>query len=306
MPTYIGELVYAGAHMPPLAGRALTAAAIVYARASGAVERARAAGDRLLGAMLAEALTAAERGQLGIALYDVSPRHRGCKLLDWEPPWLARRLPPPPARILVGACGAGREALALAEAGYAVDAFDPAASLLALLAARAPAGLRVGAFRYQDLAAAVLDGAAGPAGPSAAPLAAFAAERYDAVLLGWASLSHVLDGDERRRLLRAVDRLCPTGPILASFWSDEDQPAPVAATRAEQLGQRLGRALARVRRLPAASSSEVARESFVLDAGFLHRFSRTELDRLAAAAGRTVAWEPDDGGAAHVTLLPGA
>src|SRR4051794_31497614 len=183
---------------------ALTAATVAYARLSRAMERARLAGDRLVGAVLAEALTLPERSRLVIALYDASPLHRGQGLFGWERPWLQRRLPPPPARLLVGACGAGREALALAAAGYRVDAFDPASSLVALLNARAGARLRSAAFRYQDLAAAVLDGAGGAA-------ARFAGERYDAVLLGWTSLSHVLDADERARLLRAVDRLCPEG-----------------------------------------------------------------------------------------------
>ena len=294
---------------------ALTAAAVAYARLSTTLERARTAGDRFVGATLAEALTAAERGQLGIALYDVSPRHRGQGLFSWERRWLDRRLPPPPARLLVGACGAGREALVLAAAGYRVDAFDPAASLLALLTERAAAGrrsgmpeLRSGAFRYEELAAAVLDGQPSPA-------ATFAGERYDAVLLGWTSLSHVLDGSERRRLIRALDRLCPAGPILASFWSDDDSDGPgdsddsdgetraPAETRAEQAGRRVGRALASFRGLPVADG---ARESFLLDAGFLHRLGRAEVAELAAAAGRSALWEADDGSGSHVTLTPAA
>src|SRR5262249_3885230 len=71
---WIGERIYALGQMAPLAGRALTAAAIVWARASGAVERVRGASDRFVGAALGAALTAGERSRLGIALYDVSRR----------------------------------------------------------------------------------------------------------------------------------------------------------------------------------------------------------------------------------------
>ncbi|HEY2745830.1 MAG TPA: hypothetical protein VGL86_14440 [Polyangia bacterium] len=66
--------------------------------------------------------------------------------------------------------------------------------------------------------------------------------------------------------MRALDRLCPRGPLLASFWRDD------AATPA-QLG---GRILARLRQPPSAPSP---RESFVMHAGFAYRFTRDEIER---------------------------
>jgi hypothetical protein len=221
-----------------------------------------------------------------VALYDASPRHRGLAPQAWEPAWLARRLPAAPARVLVGGCGAGRELLALQAAGFAVDAFDPAPALGAL--ARRRAGTRVGVFRYEELARAVLDGDG--------PAAAWAEERYEAVLLGWGSLSHVLERGEQARLVRALDRLCPRGPILASFWSCDEMPHP--ATRAERQGQAIGRRVAALRGLAGAAGTA---QAFLLDAGFLHRFSRGEIEGLASAVEREVIWE-EDGGFVHVTF----
>jgi len=248
-------------------------------------------GDRLAGGFLAEALTSEERSQLGIRLYDVSPAHRGTTLQPWEETWLRRRLPPPPARLFVGACGAGRELLALAAAGYALDACEPAPSLCATAHTRLGDRARVVCCRYEDLSAAVLDGAAGAAAP-------LAAARYDAVLLGWASLMHVLDGDERIRLMRALDRLCPRGPILASFWCEGAASAAPSVDRAYRLGAAAGRALATLRKLPGAS----ARERFALHGGFTYVFSRDEIEALAATVGRAVLWDDDDTDYPHATL----
>ena len=47
------------------------------------------------------------------------------KLFDWEREWLAADLPPPPAKILLGGAGSGREVLSLSAQGYEILAFDP-------------------------------------------------------------------------------------------------------------------------------------------------------------------------------------
>ena len=50
-------------------------------------------------------------------------------LFPWEESVVERFFPRPPARVLVGAAGAGREAFALARLGYEVVAFEPAPGL---------------------------------------------------------------------------------------------------------------------------------------------------------------------------------
>lgn len=267
---------------------------VLYARAAAALRRWLDRTDRFAGALLSAALTADEKSALGVRLYDVSPVGRGTALLAWEQTWFARRLPPPPARILVGACGAGRELLALAAAGYTLDAFEPARSLARVAQARIGDRALVLSFRYEELSAAVLDGAHSDA-------AALAGRRYDAVLLGWDSLSHVLDGAERLRLARALDRLCPRGPWLASFWCElpSSSGAP-AAGRMERYATAWGERLARLRKLPITPSP---RESFLLHGGFTHRFTRDELEALAAAVGRALEWDDDDTDYGHATFV---
>jgi hypothetical protein len=243
---------------------------------------------------LSQALTPSEKSDLGIRIYDASPANRSLAMMPWEEAWLARRLPAPPARILVGACGAGRELQALASRGYTVDAFEPAPSLARDARARLGDRARVFVFRYEELSAALLDGRDGPA-------AALAGERYDAVLLGWGSLTHVLDESERLRLFRVIDRLCPRGPLLASFWCDQPVTTVTPALdRAQRVGAAAGRVVARMRNLCTAPSP---REIFALHSGFAYRYTRSELEALAASVARTMIWERDDTDYPHASFV---
>jgi len=89
--------------------------------------------QRVFSGLAAESLTTAEKSQLTVRIYDSFPDYRsvGDTLYAWEEPWFGSRLPPPPAHILVGACGTGREAVALAARGYRVDAVEPAPEFVA-------------------------------------------------------------------------------------------------------------------------------------------------------------------------------
>jgi len=86
------------------------------------------------------------------------------ELFNWEQEAFARAFPAPPARVLVGGAGGGREAFALAERGYEVVAFEPSAALAAAMAAHAaedrpdvgatfrrPIRVRAYVGRYEDL-----------------------------------------------------------------------------------------------------------------------------------------------------------
>jgi hypothetical protein len=273
--------------------RLVRAGILGLSRGEAVLQRALGGLMRGAGGFLSEALTQEERDELGAALYDhafaAAPRSG---LFLWERDWFARRLPPAPARLLVGGAGDGREAVALQSLGYLVDAFDPAARAAAACAARLGARARVAACRYEDLSRAVLE-----PGDLASPAAPFASERYAAILLGWGSLTHVLEAAEQERLLAACDRLCPEGPILASFWlrSTDEEPAP---GRAERAGRALGRALGRLRGAEPADGMR-----FGWWFGFAHAFGRAELEALAARAGRRVLWEEAAGGYPHVTML---
>lgn len=241
--------------------------------------------QRVFGGICSEGLTLEEKTRLTIGIYDSYPVYFGVgnDLYAWEEPWFARRLPALPAQVLVGACGTGREAVALAARGYRVDALEPAPEFVDESRRRLGGHGRVYELSYEELSAIVLDGTASP---DATPFGT----RYDAVILGSGSMTHVLDPHEQERLLSAMCRLCPHGPILASFFCEPEQ-ARVRAGRATRFGRSVGRALARLRAMPAAHSDRL---SYRAHSGFAYTFTPREIERLASAIGRPLAWENDD------------
>ncbi|KPK16276.1 MAG: hypothetical protein AMJ62_06095 [Myxococcales bacterium SG8_38] len=164
------------------------------------------------GAILKGALLDSEKEALSIELYDASFRrendHDG--LYAWETQWFARRLPSPPASILIGAAGSGREAAALRKLGYQVHAFEPSTPAFRI-GQRVLGSELIDQASYHDLVEAVLlqKGTRLRLGREA---------RFDAVLLGWGSFGHVLRRADRLELLRACDRIAPEGPILLSIF----------------------------------------------------------------------------------------
>jgi hypothetical protein len=250
------------------------------------------AGRRGLGALVAEAMSAEELSALSPRLYSalwpVSTQTQG--LWDWEDAWFSARLPlpGPGVRVFVGGAGAGRESLPLRARGYQVDALEPAAALCAALARALGDEALALCATYEDVSRALLDGAGGPAAP-------LVGRRYDAVILGWGSLTHVMSAAERERTLRAAAALTD-GPILASFWLREAGPeGGDESSRAHKLGRRIGRGLGRARLSGEPPVGELS--------AFGHAFAPAELEALAGVVRRRVLWEGHSGGYPHVTLV---
>jgi hypothetical protein len=137
-------------------------------------------------------------------------------LFDWEAEVVARHFPPPPARILVGGAGGGREAFALLEKGYEVVAFDPAERLVRSMAAAPEARsgkLRVYCGGYESLPRlrAADDSTPGIDLQQEAP--------FDAAIVGWTSISHLRSDRARVETLRHFGNLT-RGPILVSYHGD--------------------------------------------------------------------------------------
>lgn len=255
--------------------------------------------QRVVAGLCAEALSTEEKSLLTVRIYDAFPDYFevGDTLYAWEEPWFAARLPPAPARVLVGACGTGREAVALADRGYRVDAVEPAPDFV--VESRRRLGGRGQVFRasYEQLSALLLDRPDSGSNP-------LQRTRYDAVILGSGSLTHVLEPMEQRRLMRALSQLCPQGPILASFFCDPDDALPPPEGHALRLGRRLGRLVARARRLRSAPSPRL---SYRPHSGFAYTYTPREIERLARSVGREVAWEHGNMQPFHyATLLPPA
>jgi hypothetical protein len=251
-----------------------------YAKLDQRVERARSAIGLFSEGLVLAGLHAAEQTDLTIAIYDRSDQ-RMHTLFPWELTWFEAALPRPPARVLVGGAGQGREVLALRGLGYDVDAFEPAPHSLPQLCAAVAAGIAL-TGRYADFVRAH-QGA-----PSS--LGALAAQRYDAILLGWTSLSHVPEVGERHALFEACRASCPRGPILASFFYSSGPPVERGG-RARAWGTRIGRIIAKARGIERAAAAGGA-DHFLMHAGVVHVFEREELEALARTVDRKLELEP--------------
>jgi hypothetical protein len=195
-------------------------------------------------------------------------------LFAWEERAITEHFPAPPARVLLGGAGCGRELFALQQRGYQVDAMEPAENLFQRMKREADERRLVPAPRllmagYEELVQG--------------QLREFEqGERFDAVVLGWGSITHVPSPEVRQALLQATARLCPRGPVLLSF----SPRFPVSGSRAETLRGWLRPALMR---LPGAHHVATG-DSYNRDGyGYEHSYSGDEIQELARAAGYTVA-----------------
>jgi hypothetical protein len=132
-------------------------------------------------------------------------------LAPFEERAISRYFPAPPGTLLIGAAGAGREALALARQGYRVVAFDPVGSLAASLA-EVCEGLPIESLigRYEDLPVV--------SSPSIPPVTIDLRSRapFSAAILGPWSISHLRSDRHCIATLRQFGELTP-GPILVSY-----------------------------------------------------------------------------------------
>ena len=190
-------------------------------------------------------------------------------LYPWEEQALHEHFPRPPAHILVGGAGSGREPFALSDLGYRVTAFEPVISLVKAMQRQIDADREIAVTcfdgGYEDL-------------PLVRPLGQSDSIHlselgpFDAAILGWGSFSHITDERQRQTALIHFAELIP-GPILLSF----------TATREDNEVSRSGfrrRLLKRRHRHPA--------DRFSMTMGFQHPVSESEVKELASRAGLAV------------------
>lgn len=185
-------------------------------------------------------------------------------LFRWEARAIDQCFPPPPSRVLIGGAGGGREAFALIERGYTVVAFDPAPALASSMREATtsfePNALRAFCASYDDLPNVAIDVDLRSEPP------------FDAGILGWSSLSHLVTDESRLHALAEMGALT-RGPILVSYFGQE-AAAPESRFR---LLRWLNR---RAKRWGEAS--------FTTGIGFSRLFSETEIRDLIARAGLTI------------------
>jgi SAM-dependent methyltransferase len=212
-------------------------------------------------------------------VYDAGEAAFRSELFNWEAEMVAKVLPPPPGRILIGGAGGGREAFALAEKGYAVTAFEPSVVLARSMAEKARslgAAVESCVGRYEQLPrlertddGRSLDLRTGPP--------------FDASILGWASYSHVRSRAERVATLRAFAEVTK-GPVVFSFYLYRVPRGGGRRGRLARIADRIGLAVDTSRFTP-----------FI---GFYHLSAPDELRSELADAGLIVSdssWDDSDG-----------
>jgi hypothetical protein len=186
-------------------------------------------------------------------------------LFPWEEKVVERFFPRPPARIVVGGAGGGREVFALIRMGFDVVAFEPSHALITSMAETAPPqaaiDIRQGSY---DQMPTLFPHRAGPG--------------FEAAILGWGSFSHLRTETARLETLESFARLTE-GPILVSFLGLRVAVSPQPA--------KLGRLLPR---RPGRTPDDV----FSVGIGFYHRVNEDEVRRLAGAAGLRVVYSNFD------------
>lgn len=282
-------------------GQLLIRCGLAHVRADRFVSRALERSRSLVHVLLSESLSAAEQASLTQCIYAQRQTYGPPGLWPWERAWFERDLPPAPARVLVGGCGSGRELKALLEQGYEVDGFEPVSSLLASARRALSGSARLWQLGYEDLAR---EPASAPA-----PAASLARERlelegaapYSAVILGWGSFSHVLERSVRERALLALDRLCPSGPLLLSFHAARPREPAQRARALEERVRSVGRG---VRTLRGFARDGERPDAFLPHAGFIHTVSEEELRALARSVRREVRWGDQQRAYAHASFVP--
>jgi hypothetical protein len=162
---------------------------------------------------------------------------QGWGLYPFEQRMLERFFPAPPARILIHACGGGRELSVLKRLGYLLEAYEPAARLASSAETYlASVGLGPLAVRCLDLQTWSRD----PSG------------LFDGAWIGWSGWAYVLTHDDRVSSLRALARAVPRGPILMSFFRGDAvfdhkeldaRPRPLFGSPADRVQRLTRRAL---------------------------------------------------------------
>jgi hypothetical protein len=188
-------------------------------------------------------------------------------LFPWEQAAIREWFPAPPARILLGGAGGGREAYPLIEMGYDVVAFEPAPALAATMAERGRAefpNLKVYCAGYEDLPMVSTTAVAASVDlRDAAP--------FEAAILGWCSFSHLMSDSARVAALENVAALT-NGPILVSCFPERGGPFIAPS------GRGLFKALKRraLRRGPSIFTTSI---------GYARLLSEDELKELVDRAG---------------------
>lgn len=219
--------------------------------------------------------------------YSRGSAHNESGLFAFERGAIKEHFPPPPASILVGACGGGRELFALVDRGYRIAAaYDPVETFIEAL--REDPRL----FDVKDR----LCVGSHQAMESMVPVADLRrqGDAIDAVIIGWGSFTHILGAERRVEFLRTLRTLCPHGPVLVSFFVKLGSDA-----------ERQRRFRSKLRRFFGTTDAMAETgDGLHRGAGGIHYFTEASFATEAARAGyRVQHWQEHDFAAAHAVLI---
>lgn len=232
--------------------------------------------------------------ELGTVLYGRASKysrgspHNESGLFAFERAAIESYFPAPPASVLVGACGGGREIFGLLERGYRIEAaYDPVPTFVEVLRDDPrlfDANERLFVGSHQDIDAMT-------------PIAELrrSGRTVDAIVVGWGSYTHLLGTERRVAFLRSLRSLCPHGPVLLSFFllmgSEAERPRKFRS---------------RLRRVLGTTDDMVeSGDGLHRGAGGIHYFTQASFTSEAERAGyRVEHWQDHDFAAAHAVLIP--
>ena len=211
-----------------------------------------------LGVLRADDLDAITAGHYGQSQEYASAEHNQRGLFDWERVVVEQYFQPG-SRILVAAAGAGREILALRQAGFQVEGFDCSPTLV-----QAGDALFDGLGERRGVTLC----AAGqvPCGPAL----------YQGLIVGWTGYTHIPTRRRRIAFLEGLrHRAMPGAPVLISFFPRD---------RSSQY-ENLNYWIARVSRFLFRGRKEEPEPGDHLGWCFSHTFTREEVEAELRAAG---------------------
>ena len=188
-------------------------------------------------------------------------------LFPWEEQVIDKFFPPPPARILVGGAGSGREVFALASRGYEVVAFEPSRALVESMSSMVSEGIDVKVFRagYDDLPHL------SPAKPGDSMANLEDMNTFDAAIVGWGSFLHLTSKESRVRTLKAFAK-ATKGPIVVSFLSFRPTAKDIPPA-------------SKLRRFIPGNFNREAGNAFSVYIGFYHEMHEAEIIEIANQSG---------------------
>jgi hypothetical protein len=172
--------------------------------------------------LLCRFVSPSDRAALTIAIYHRQTMYQAGQpffsrgLFPWEQQLFRHPYFPRTGSVLIPAAGGGRELSWFLERGYDAVGFDPAPSLVHSWNLSHPAH-PMSAASYAELRQMLAS--------QSGPLAALSERSFDAIVLGWGSLSHLLEEEERRELFLGLRRRYPKAVVALSFLSSCDKDA---------------------------------------------------------------------------------